>query len=241
MQSNPWDILSQNIFRTHPKEDAIDPESADNILLAWPPILTLLEEHYPQTKGVKILDYGCGAGGFCNKLDSLGFDVTGIDSSAGMIKSAKLCSSQNIRYLHGNQTKLSSNEMFNTITSIMTFPFIKSVTEVFEKLVSLLNPSGLFIIVVFNPNWVTESLKHNMWFSNFDSIENPKVGWKIFGELNTPIYIRNAKEYTTIAKRFHLQRVLLESPIFTQAFVQKYPDYYPNNVSEYIILGFQKE
>ncbi|MBI5613392.1 class I SAM-dependent methyltransferase [Candidatus Gottesmanbacteria bacterium] len=241
MSQNLWDILGQKTFNTQIKEEEVDPRTADNILLAWPPILELLAKHYAQTKNIKVLDFGCGAGGFCNKLHDLGFEMTGIDPSVGMIESARQHSFQDIQYILGDQNTLTSSESFDVITSIMTLPFIENIFETFKILTNLLKPNGLFCIAVFNPEWVKESLKKKMWFSDFDSSENPKVGWKTFGQLKTPIFIRDAKTYTDIAKRYHLHQVLLEYPVFTPEFMQKYPDYYPNNVSEYIILGFQKE
>src|SRR5260221_4595858 len=115
MKSNPWDILGQKTFNTQIKEGDIDPRFTDNILIAWPPILELLQAKYPAAKTITVLDFGCGAGGFCNKLDSLGFQVTGIDPSIGMIKSAKKQSSPAITYILGDQQRIPSNNSFQVI------------------------------------------------------------------------------------------------------------------------------
>jgi len=37
---------------------------------------------------MKLLDAGCGAGGFCRLAGERGADVTGIDAAAGMIEIA---------------------------------------------------------------------------------------------------------------------------------------------------------
>lgn len=241
MSQNPWDILGQKTFNTQLQKGEIDPRAADNILVAWPPILKLLKSEYPKTHGVIILDFGCGAGGFCSKLDSLGYEVTGMDPSVMMIESAKQRTPPTVRYILGDQKNIPSGELFDVITSIMTFPFIENIRLTFEHLTHVLKPGGLFIIAVFNPEWVKESLKKNMWFTHFDSIDNPKAGMKTFGKLQIPIFIRNAEKYTTIAKSCNLHPVSEEYPVFTPEFIQKYPDYYPNNISEYIILGYRKE
>ena len=241
MQPNLWDILGQKTFNTELREGEIDPRAADNILLAWPPILELMTKNYLQTKGIKVLNFGCGAGGFCQKLNSLGFKVAGIDPSIGMIESAKLHTSQSIQYILGDQHKLPQGETFSVITSIMTFPFIENVSETFGALSTALKPTGLLCFAVFNPDWVRDCLKSNISFSSFDSIENPKKGLKIFGELQTPVYIRNAQEYSEIAKNVGLSKILEAYPPFTPEFISKYPDNRPKHLSEYIILGFQKK
>ena len=74
-----WDILGKSSFNIHVKKDEIDPQAADNILIAWPPILKLILSKFTPNKKIRILDYGCSTGGFCNKLNKFGYKVTGVD------------------------------------------------------------------------------------------------------------------------------------------------------------------
>ena len=67
-----WDKLA-NKFNTH-KDDEIDPGAADNIVIAWPVILSEINKNFKQNNN-EVLDYGCGTGGFSNKLNSLGFQL----------------------------------------------------------------------------------------------------------------------------------------------------------------------
>ena len=62
-----WDKLA-NKFNTH-KDDEIDPGAADNIVIAWPVILSEINKNFKQNNN-EVLDYGCGTGGFSNKLNS---------------------------------------------------------------------------------------------------------------------------------------------------------------------------
>ena len=103
--NNPWDVLSQ-YFDTYASDEKIRSGAADNILIAWPPIVDLIEKRFPTRKGCRAVDFGCGAGGFCNKLFKLGFSVTGVDSSKEMIRVARKNSPAEIEYVVGNDEVL---------------------------------------------------------------------------------------------------------------------------------------
>ncbi len=239
--ANPWNVLATKNFNTQIKQGEIDPESADNILIAWPPIVDGITQTFPQIKGLSALDYGCGTGAFCAHLEQMGFTVTGIDPAAEMIRIAKDNTPQTIHYITGDHANMPAEKKFDVITSIMTFPFIKDINGVFSALTSALYENGIFVFAVFNPAWVTESLKDDVWFADFNSIDHPKNGWKTFGNMRMPVYIRNAAEYDDLALRNGLVKIMEDNPLFTQAFLGKYPDYVPNNVSEYLILGYKKQ
>ena len=123
----------------------------------------------------------------------------------------------------------------------MTIQFIENAFEVMDHLNEAIVPGGLMILVDFNKTWVQESLRLRLWFENFDSIDSPTKGWKTFGEAKMPVYIREAKEYERIANRMGLSKILDVNPPFTNEFITKYPDYIPNNVSEYQIIGYRKK
>ncbi|MFA6532686.1 MAG: class I SAM-dependent methyltransferase [Patescibacteria group bacterium] len=237
---NVWDVLGKSNFNTHIKEDEIDPRAADNILIAWPPILELLQSQFLPNREVNVLDYGCGTGGFCNKLFNLGYEVTGVDLSEEMINTAKHNTATGISYHKGDQTMVYSLGKFQIITSIMTLQFIENLNSVFQTLSNSLLPGGLLIIVDFNKEWVKECLKIPISFADFDSNDNPKKGWKTFGEIKTPVFIRESKDYDLLATNNNLQKILEVKPPFTVEFNEKYPDKRPKNVSEYLILGYKK-
>lgn len=237
---NPWDTLGKNIFNTHNKNGEIDPRVADNILLAWPPIIKCIKQNFPSPKGVSALDFGCGTGGFCNKLKELGFEVTGIDSSNEMIQTARKNSPRVIRYIFGDKSALPSNKSFHIVTSIMTFQFIKDIDKTVQATSKIVYPHGLFVFAVFNPKWVKESLERNIKFADFNSNVNPKIGWKTFGDIRIPVFIRDAIEYNNLLTNNGFVKILEKRPPFTKQFLRIYPNYYPHNVSEYLILGYKK-
>ncbi len=244
LPQNPWDILAKKTFNTNWDTASIDPRAADNIIIAWPAILNVISKEFPETQGIKVLDFGCGTGGFCTKLSSLGFAVTGIDPSVEMINTAKHHSPPSIKYIVSDQKIIPSLGTFHIITSIMTLPFIENIEETFAFISKALNPGGLFLSAVFNPDWVKACLKLKVAFTDFDSIENPKNGWKTFSDgIKIPVYIRNAGEYDALAKKNGLKKILEEYPPYSEKF-KKYikGSHYdrPTTISQYLILGYKK-
>lgn len=237
---NPWDTLSKITFNTQFEKGKIDPRVADNILIAWPSILKAIFQEFKTAKNIRVLDFGCGTGGFCNKLNQLGFEVIGIDPAVGMIDIARQHSSKGIKYVLGDQAKVATLGSFDIIVSIMTFPFICDIKDTLRVLTKSLKKNGLLTMAVFNPEWVKACLQTKISFADFNSNENPENGWKIFGDLRIPVYIRGVKEYDNISARHRLKKIYEDYPRFTQKFITKYPDNRPKQMPEYMILGYKK-
>lgn len=218
---NPWDLLSA-YFDTTQNEEDIPSGAADNILIAWPVILNFTDQYIPSKKGVKALDYGCGAGSFAYKLHTLGFEVHAIDSSKEMVQKAKSAYGKYIKF-STNTLLTDQKNSFSLITSIMTLQFIKDIEKTFEVLVDSLSENGYLIFAVHNPDYIKGSI---LKFEN---------------GIEVPIYIRTAKEYNLLANKYNLQPLLEQYPPFTKEFMEKYPEYTQTQVPEYLILGYKKE
>jgi len=235
---NNWDTLSTK-FNVHKKEEEIDPEAADNILLAWPPIVSLITQHFNSSKNQNLiaLDYGCGTGGFANKLNSLGFVVTGADESEGMLQLARQSVDKNITLL--NSKDIPHDSHYDLISGIMVFQFVEDIEEAFKQLVARLNKGGLIVFAVFNPRFISTCLQAQVLFSHFDSLENPKVGLMDFSkDIHIPTYIRTAAEYDKLMKELGLTKLLEIYPPFTEEFLKQYAWDLPANEPEYLILGY---
>lgn len=70
-----WDFKAKHF----PK----DPDLSGNLLIK------LIERYVPVTKGMRILDIGCGTGRYCHYFAAKGAEVTGFDISEKMIDIAK--------------------------------------------------------------------------------------------------------------------------------------------------------
>src|SRR3989344_5941159 len=86
--ANPWDNLTEK-FDTNKPADEINAAAADNIMVLWPAIINEINKNFPNKGGLTALDFGCGSGGFAEKLAEMGFDVLGVDSSEGMIETSR--------------------------------------------------------------------------------------------------------------------------------------------------------
>ena len=96
--SNPWDIVS-SYFNTTKEDTDIPSGAADNILIAWPVILDFIKKYEPEGKNLQLLEYGCGSGSFAHNLNEQGYNVTGVDSSEGMIKNANKAYGKEVKFL----------------------------------------------------------------------------------------------------------------------------------------------
>ena len=235
---NPWDSLSQ-YFDTN-KED-LEAGSADNILIAWPVILQFIREYTRENKDLRLLEFGCGTGGFANKLQVMGFNVTGIDSSSKMIEVAKKAHGNSIDFKIGDSTIVPRLGKFDVITSVMALQFIENIDETIKDLSQSLNPRGIFVFAVFNPNYVVDGIKSKKVFMDFDSDTKPTKGITEFSsEIRVSTFIRTASEYNQLARKYGFKPLLEKYPPFPQEFLAKYRQNIPTNHSEYLILGYKR-
>lgn len=239
-QINPWDRLSGYF-----DPSSVDPEAGaiDNVLIAWPTLFRYIREHSPRTQGLRVLDYGCGAGGFSNEVFKMGNEVVGVDTSEEMIKVANRNYGSYINFFYGSSEILPSLGFFDLVTSIMAPPFIPNIQEVINNIANVLNNRGLFLLADFNREFVLDGLNIRKGFTYIETPENPIQIAADFGDdLKVPVYTRTTEDYKRITSGLGLSLVCEEKPPFTEEFLRLYKDRlpYPTRVPEYLILGFRK-
>lgn len=218
---NSWDRLS-DYFDTSKDEDEIPAGAADNILIAWPVFFRFIAAHVPTLRGKRALDYGCGAGGFAQRLRAYGCDVTGMDSSPAMIGKATQAYGDAVAFRVGDAALLRELPSFALITAIMALQFVADIDGLLADFAAALDGRGHLIFAVHNPAFFSgETLR----FSN---------------GVTVPIYIRSAAEYNDAAMRAGFEPLLAEYPPFTEAFITRYPTYAGRPAPEYLILGYRK-
>ena len=238
MTSNPWNGLIDH-FRSG-KESL---HSLDNELIALPQVLSILEKvGSPRSRG-KILDYGCGSGGFCRTLHRLGHSVVGIDSSERMIASARIDSDGGITFHHGTSADLPLNSEFDIITSIMVFQFIVDLADTIADLAKHQRVDGHLIFAVHNPEYVESCIKeHSELFLNFES-GVPGTGEIYMGGIRIPIYIRSVAAYDAIlvGSGLYQRETLPTFPPFTEEFLRRFPLTPAADVSKFLILSYRRK
>ncbi|UYP45237.1 Ubiquinone biosynthesis O-methyltransferase, mitochondrial [Candidatus Lokiarchaeum ossiferum] len=122
----------------------------------------------------KLLEVGCGTGRWSNFFSSLGFDVTGIDSSLPMLEIARkkklpftnfihtsgesyfLPKPQNIKLIRKKEGILSRKKYedeswkFDSLALMFSLEFIENLERVFENCLQFINSNGFIIIGLFN-------------------------------------------------------------------------------------------
>lgn len=119
-----------------------------NNLIEQPIFYSLL----PSLKDKKVLDIGCGTGGFCRTAKNEGASfVMGIDCSKNMLEVAKRYK-DDITYLNLPMENLSKlNDKFDVITSSLAFHYVKDFDKLIYDISNLIKPGGELIFSQEHP------------------------------------------------------------------------------------------
>jgi len=104
-------------------------------------LLTILN---PKPKE-KILDLGCGTGELTNKIAQTGATVVGLDSSAGMIESARN-SFPNIEFVLADAKDFFFEEKFDAVFSNAALHWIREAEKVVKCIANALHPKGRLVL-----------------------------------------------------------------------------------------------
>ena len=127
-----------------------------------------LVKHFNPNPGSKIIDLACGKGRHSIFLNSLGFEVTGVDLSQQSIGSAKEFENEKLHFEVQDLRSLEMKEHFdialNLFTSFGYFDCFDTNVLVLKQIYSILNPGGFLLIDFFNAkkmiaNLVTQESK----------------------------------------------------------------------------------
>jgi SAM-dependent methyltransferase len=239
-----WDELTK-LYDGHQTEK-MSYDEAENVLIAWPPILRFLKEYLPRPpQPSHILDYGCGTGGLAKHLHQEGYKVTGVDPSEGMIRAAAQNMGKRLRFIAGDEKAAASYGPFNAVVAMMVFQFIENHEQVLRGLVGSIAPGGSIALATFNPEWIRACVERGYneeyRFHGFADSSCLGKGLMDFGEKGAaPLFIRNAAEYDAVLRPLGLEKVMEERPPFTEAFVREYHRPPPVHIPEFLILGYRK-
>ncbi|WP_456271474.1 class I SAM-dependent DNA methyltransferase [Bacillus sp. AK031] len=125
-------------------------KESPNNAMEKPALLELLGD----VRNKKILDLGCGDGGFGSELLQMGINhYTGVDGSTNMIKYAQEESNSNkATFILSNleELQIEDNE-YDLILSRMVLHYIEELEPLMHKVYTALKPGGKFIFSVMHP------------------------------------------------------------------------------------------
>jgi SAM-dependent methyltransferase len=123
-------------------------EFANTYYLAYRALPSLIAQH---VAGTKALDFGCGTGRSSRFLQKLGFDVTGVDVSEGMLGIARANDpSGDYRFVAGDDFSEFDVGSFDLVLSAFTFDNIPAgmKVKIFCDLRKFLTPKGIIVNLV---------------------------------------------------------------------------------------------
>ena len=113
-------------------------------------------------KGAKILDLACGKGRHAIHLNSLGYNVTGIDLSEESINIAKKAEQETLAFFVHDMRELYWADYFDCVLNLFTsFGYFDDENDNLKTLQSVydsLKPRGMFVIDFFNATKIERDL-----------------------------------------------------------------------------------
>jgi ubiquinone/menaquinone biosynthesis C-methylase UbiE len=125
------------------------------------------------TKGLKVLDLGCGDGTTAIPAAGLGADVLGVDIASNLVEAgnrrAKEAGLTNCRFQEGDASDLHelNDHAFDFVVSIFGAMFAPKPFEVAKEMVRVTRPGGRIIM----GNWIFQVIQH--WWRKFSRSAHP--------------------------------------------------------------------
>lgn len=133
-------------------------------------------EKFGGEKGL-CLDLGCGTGNMSMLLDSLGFDVIGVDSSVDMLEVAREKAMEEERSILFLNQDMTAFELYGTVATVVsTLDCVNYITDkeallkVFKLVNNYLDPKGLFIFDINSEYKLSHILGDNTYVSDDEDI-----------------------------------------------------------------------
>lgn len=232
-----WNTIAP-IFDTKAGEQ-IDPRAADNIMIAWPCMVEMMERQAAHPR-LRVLDFGCGTGSFSEKLHRRGHDVVGIDPAENMIALA-IKQTNTIPFIKGTVEDLAHNAPFDAIVASMVLQFVdeSELEPLFTKLLRHLKPTGKLVFAVHNPEFLEAAMKSGPKFFK-DSQGQLHIQFKEYGSIK--LYARSCDHYKAILEKLGMKSCETDTPPFTQEFKTLYGNTTndPLDIPKFLIMSLQK-
>lgn len=118
--------------------------------------------HFEFPKGLRIMDLACGRGRHAHYLNSLGYDVIGIDLSRHNVEYARQFENETLRFIRHDMRQPFPVGQFDIILNVFTsFGYFQSIKENWKALIQVrdaLKEEGMFLLDFFNPDKVVDQI-----------------------------------------------------------------------------------
>lgn len=114
-------------------------------------MLNHIRQQFKSSKGVKVLDIGCGGGLICEPYARLGYEVTGIDQSQEAIKTAQHHAREHGLDIHYACADISDlSDTYNIVTVLEVLEHVENPEALLMAAVDCLAPGGLIFFSTLN-------------------------------------------------------------------------------------------
>lgn len=233
--TNQWDELADIFGQTETSDKGIPETAADNIFIAWPSILHGIENNLSTSHNPAALDFGCGGGLFCQKLHSLGYQVTGYEPSAELAMLAQQQVPDEV--IIGQAQDVFGKSRYQLITSIMVLQFVEEIEDTIAMLANSLSRDGILIYAVFNPAFVYDNMARQQLFTPGDKQDLAYMELK--PGVNIPFTVRAAADYRALFEKYGMKECYSDLPPFTASFIDQYGIKFSTQHSEFLIQAFR--
>ncbi len=125
----------------------------------------------------KLLDVGCGTGGFLKQLDGFSFDAHGLEPVKEAVEAAQQAG---LQVTHGNILTASLiPESYDVVTLWHVFEHIKDPTVALNRIHAILKPGGVLVMSMPNVNSLACRVGKKYWFH----LDSPRHLW-LYNETN---------------------------------------------------------
>ncbi|MEI6646136.1 MAG: class I SAM-dependent methyltransferase [bacterium] len=134
----------------------------------------------------KLLDVGCGTGGFLKQLDGCSFDAHGLEPVKEAVAAAQQAG---LQVTQGNiLTDSLAPESYDVVTLWHVFEHIKDPTVALNRIHAILKPGGVLVMSMPNVNSLACRLGKKYWFH----LDSPRHLW-LYKETNIKMILSSTR------------------------------------------------
>jgi len=190
-------------------EHNVDTKNAFNIFYERPAMLNILPSNM---KNLKVLDAGCAAGWYTDKLLNLGAEVTATDISSEMVAATKrrVGNKASVLNLDLEKELPFQNDFFDLIISSLVVHYIQDWNRLFSEFQRVLKPGGILQFSTHHPFMDIKLSKDKEYFCTELIIDQ----WERQGKLiDVPFYRRPLNEILNkILQYFSIENIIEPQP-----------------------------